>query len=214
MRTACPPPRAPTIRPRTSLVGQTPDLFCRQFANPCFASLLTHPASNFQFPGNPDGLPEDGEVPDIINTYSSDMLSSSLSAPQSGAYPSNGTGLSSIAPAAAFVTAQTTTMPLEDLDSISKKRKLPEINLEQYTLRKNEVGNIMRNFTDKKVVLVDCDGNDVSITAYQTFKARVKQGEEISKMLRGSLEKFVTCVDKKKGEVVEKQIFVPEFRYI
>lgn len=101
---------------------------------------------------------------------------------------------------------------LEDGEISPKKRRLPEVQLEQYIARKTEVGNIMRNFTDKKAVLVAADGTDVTVPIYQTLKARIKNGEDISKLLRGTMEKYVTNVDKKRSEVTEKQLFVPEHR--
>lgn len=101
----------------------------------------------------------------------------------------------------------------EEAESASKKRKLlPEPQLEQYTARKAEVGHIMRRFNDKKIVLIGVDNMDVLLPAYHVLKARIKQGAEISQLLRGSIEKYVTNIDKKKGEVTEKQIFVPEHR--
>eukprot|EP01039_Chlorochromonas_danica_P000133 gene131-141_t len=106
-----------------------------------------------------------------------------------------------------------------DMDSVSggstsKARKLPEPQQAEYLERKGEVAKIMRNFSEKRIVLVGKDNNEVTLPTYQALKARVKQGEDIANLLKGTLEKFVTQIDKKRGVVTEKQIFVPAYRFI
>lgn len=98
--------------------------------------------------------------------------------------------------------------------SISKPRKLPEPQQAEYLERKGEVAKIMRNFSEKRIVLVGKDNSEVTLPTYQALKARVKQGEDIANLLKGTLEKFVTQIDKKRGVVTEKQIFVPAYRFI
>ena len=96
--------------------------------------------------------------------------------------------------------------------SATKKKRFPDLQLDEYATRKQEVSKIMKSFTDKKVVLVAKDGSVVTVQQYQVIKELAKQGEDISSLLRGSMEKYVTNVDKKKGEVTEKSVFVPEYK--
>jgi hypothetical protein len=89
---------------------------------------------------------------------------------------------------------------------------LPDLQLDAYTSRKNIVKDLHVRFGDKKIVFVALDGSDVTRIMYQRIKSSLPKDAGLEVALRGSLERFVVGVDKKKGTVTYQTVFLPEYR--